>query len=117
MGRNWGVKSNGGVIVLSSAYQQASVADGGAQAKIDPDNKRYWRMNRKRVEGELIREAVLEIAGALNPRLGGQPGRVTIEKRLDDVIFTGCQPRRVRAVWPGGVGPHRRARCVLNTLA
>src|SRR5260370_34401674 len=107
MGRNWGVKSNGGVIVLSSAYQQASVADGGAQAKIDPDNKLYWRMNRKRVEGELIRDAVLEISGALNPRLGGKPVRVPIEQEVYDVIFTGGQRDGFWPVTPRECEQHR----------
>ncbi len=39
----------------------------------DPDNKLYSRMNRLRLEGEVIRDSLLAISGQLNPELGG-PG-------------------------------------------
>jgi len=39
----------------------------------DPDNKLYSRMNRLRLEGEVIRDSLLAISGQLNPVMGG-PG-------------------------------------------
>lgn len=41
--------------------------------RIDPDNKLFWRMNRLRLEGEVIRDSLLAVSGQLNPTLGG-PG-------------------------------------------
>jgi hypothetical protein len=40
---------------------------------IDPENRFYWRMNRLRLEGEVIRDSLLAISGQLNPQRGG-PG-------------------------------------------
>jgi hypothetical protein len=113
MEHNWSVKTIDRMIVTSSAYQQAS-ADGPAQAKIDPDNKLYWRMNRKRLEGELIRDAVLEISGALNPRLGGKPVRVPIEQEVYDVIFTEGERDGLWPVTQGESEQHRRSLYLLN---
>jgi hypothetical protein len=114
MEHNWSVKTIDRMIVTSSAYQQASAVAGAAQAKIDPDNKLYWRMNRKRLEGELIRDAVLAISGALNPRLGGKPIRVPIEQEVYDVIFTEGERDGLWPVTPGESEQHRRSLYLLN---
>jgi hypothetical protein len=114
MEHNWSVKTIDRMIVTSSAYQQASAVDGAAQAKIDPDNKLYWRMNRKRLEGELIRDAVLEISGALNPRVGGKPVRVPIEQEVYDVIFTEGERDGLWPVTPSESEQHRRSLYLLN---
>src|SRR5579864_6221858 len=114
MEHNWSVKTIDRMIVTSSAYRQASAVDGASQEKIDPDNKLYWRMNRKRLEGELIRDAVLDISGALNPRLGGKPVRVPIEQEVYDVIFTEGERDGLWPVTPGEFEQHRRSLYLLN---
>jgi len=38
----------------------------------DPENKLLWRMNPGRMEAEVVRDSLLHLAGALDPRLGGQ---------------------------------------------
>ena len=38
---------------------------------LDPDNKLLWRMPLKRLESEIIRDAMLAVSGQLNERLGG----------------------------------------------
>src|SRR6185369_11791950 len=43
------------------------------QSALDPDNKFYTRMNRLRLEGEVIRDSLLAISAQLNPKMGG-PG-------------------------------------------
>ncbi|MFP6577051.1 MAG: DUF1553 domain-containing protein, partial [Pirellulaceae bacterium] len=40
-------------------------------ALVDPDNKLYWRVNRRRLEAEAIRDAVLVVGGSLDRRMGG----------------------------------------------
>ena len=84
---NWSVKAIDRLIVLSSAYQQSAGEDESKSA-IDPDNRFYWRMKRKRMEGEIIRDSVLAVSGVLNPALGGPPVRVAIEPEVYDLIFT-----------------------------
>ena len=46
--------------------------DSKAYAK-DPDNRYLWRMNRRRLEAEAIRDAVLMVTGQLDITAGGPP--------------------------------------------
>jgi mono/diheme cytochrome c family protein len=38
----------------------------------DPENRWLWRMNPGRMEAEVVRDSLLHLAGALDPRMGGQ---------------------------------------------
>ncbi|MEO7143238.1 MAG: DUF1549 and DUF1553 domain-containing protein [Bryobacteraceae bacterium] len=68
----WSVKKMQRTICLSNAYQQSSLSRPEA-AKIDPEDKYFWRYPRHRLEGESIRDSMLETAGILNDKMGG-PG-------------------------------------------
>ena len=48
----------------------ASATDDHAAA-VDPENKLLWRFHRRRLEAEPIRDALLAVAGTLDPRMGG----------------------------------------------
>jgi len=85
--QKWSVKAIDRLIVTSSVYRQSSFPDKVREA-IDPDNNLYWRMNRERMEGETLRDAILSVSGSLNPKLGGRPVRIPIEKEVYDLIFT-----------------------------
>ena len=37
----------------------------------DPENKLVWHFARRRLEAEEIRDAMLAVAGKLNPKAGG----------------------------------------------
>ncbi len=68
----WSVKRLIRRIVLSRVYQLS--ADDNAEARaIDPENRRLWHMNRRRLDAECLRDAMLQISGALRPERGG-PG-------------------------------------------
>lgn len=58
------------LIVTSSVYRQAS-DDRSLPAKVDTDNKYLWRMNRRRLDAESVRDAVLQISGRLDLTMGG----------------------------------------------
>jgi hypothetical protein len=75
------------MIVTSAIYRQSAQPDKEREA-IDPDNRLYWRMNRKRMDGETLRDTILSVTGSLNPALGGRPVRVPIEPEVYDLIFT-----------------------------
>lgn len=60
------------LILLSSTYRQSSNHNAAA-AKIDSENRLLWRMNRKRLDAESVRDAVLAVSGTLRLRMGG-PG-------------------------------------------
>jgi hypothetical protein len=56
--------------MLSAAYQQSSGFD-AAKAGVDPENRLLWRMNRRRLEVEAWRDAMLAVAGTLDRTIGG----------------------------------------------
>jgi len=61
-------------IVTSATYLQQSTAtpESVATAKpVDANNRFYWRMNRRRLEAEAVRDAVLQVAGKLDLKMGG----------------------------------------------
>jgi hypothetical protein len=70
--KGWSMKSMHRLIMLSSAYRLSSAPD-AANAKIDAENHYFWRMNRRRLEAEALRDAVLATAGSLNLKAGGPP--------------------------------------------
>jgi hypothetical protein len=63
-------------IMLSSAYRQTSKPDATKQVT-DPDNRWLWRMNRRRLEVEAWRDAMLAVNGTFEPNLGGPPQELT----------------------------------------
>ena len=60
------------LLVTSSAYRMSSRHDEAA-ARVDADNRYLWRSNRRRLDAESIRDAVLAVSGHLDRRMGG-PG-------------------------------------------
>ncbi len=70
--QGWSIKKMHRLILLSNTYQQSSRFNPEA-AKVDPQNKLLWRFGRRRLEGETIRDAILEVSGRLNTKMGG-PG-------------------------------------------
>src|SRR5207253_2773741 len=53
-------------------YRQSSFVI-GRSSLVDPDNRLFSRMNRRRLEGEAVRDAALAASGLLNLKMGG-PG-------------------------------------------
>ncbi len=71
---DWSVQWLVRTIVLSDAYQRSSDENAGYR-KLDPENRWLWRMNRKRLEAECIRDGLLAISGRLDLRRGGSTVR------------------------------------------
>lgn len=64
---DWSVKRLIRDVVTSQTYRMSSApADQSVESR-DPDNILLHRMNRRRLEGEAIRDAILQVAGTLNP--------------------------------------------------
>ncbi len=68
----WSLKKLHRLILLSNTYQESSDLQAKA-AEADPDNKLHWRFERRRLEGEAVRDSMLFTSGLLNPKMGG-PG-------------------------------------------
>ena len=73
----WKLKRLHRMMLLSDTYQQSTRVSTEAAA-LDPDNKLLSHMNRVRLEGEAVRDALLAVGGRLNPKAGG-PGVVLPE--------------------------------------
>ena len=57
---------------MSETYRQSSLED-RKKSKIDSSNQWLWRMNRRKLSAEEMRDAVLTVSGKLNLKMGG-PG-------------------------------------------
>jgi hypothetical protein len=70
MASGWSIKSLHRTILLSATYQLSSRFDAANYEK-DPENRLLWRMNRRRLEVEAWRDAMLAVAGNLDSAQGG----------------------------------------------
>jgi hypothetical protein len=74
MAEGWSIKKLHRLILLSSTYMQAS--DDRPDGKhVDPENLLLWRMNRRRLDFEATRDALLAVSGVLDRAVGGPPVR------------------------------------------
>src|SRR5581483_2510393 len=55
------------------------------------ENKLLWRFNRQRLEAEQIRDAILAVAGTLNPKQGGPSVMVPLDKGLVNTLYKPSQ--------------------------
>ncbi len=62
---DWSTKKLVRSLVLSSAYRQESNVVNAAAMRIDGENRLLWRMRRRRLDAEELRDAVLAISGQL----------------------------------------------------
>ncbi len=89
--RGWSLKAMHRLIVSSATYRQSSRPS--ANPADDPDNLLLARQNRRRLDGEAIRDAMLSAAGRLNPALGGPAVFPPLPPELTKLSSKG-------AIWP-----------------
>ncbi len=70
MDDGWSVKKLVREVMLSRVYQLA-LANDEKSAAADPENRLLWRSNRRRLDGECIRDTMLLVSGKLNLERGG----------------------------------------------
>jgi hypothetical protein len=66
----WSIKHMHRLILLSATYQQSSDEE-METVKSDPDNHLFGRMNRRRLEAEALRDAILAVSGRLDRTMSG----------------------------------------------
>ncbi len=73
MESGWSFKHLHRLIVTSCAYRMNSSGSGpdNPNAAVDLDNRYVWRMNDRRMEGEVVRDCVLFLSGRLDFKIGG----------------------------------------------
>lgn len=68
----WSIKKLHKRIMLSDVYQQGAVENAESRNK-DPLNELLWRMPRRRLEMEAMRDSMLAVSGELDLTPGGRP--------------------------------------------
>lgn len=82
----WSLKAIHKLILSSAVYRQSSAFD-EARAKLDRDNKLVWHYPARRLEAEVIRDSLLEVAGVLDKKMFG-PGTLDESSRRRSIYFT-----------------------------
>ena len=82
----WRLKPIQRLILTSAAYRESSDADHAKEA-VDPTNRYFWRHEKRRLEGEVVRDALLACANRLDERMFG-PGSLDEAQRRRSIYFT-----------------------------
>jgi cytochrome c553 len=83
---DWRLKPIHKQIVMSAAYMQSAAAN-DPNAKVDPENRTFWRHPTQRLEAETIRDSLLAVSGLLDPMMFG-PGTLDPASRRRSIYFT-----------------------------
>jgi Protein of unknown function (DUF1553) len=81
MEHGWSLKHLHKLIVTSDFYRLSSSASNAdpATVKADPENRYLWHRNPVRMESEVVRDSLLQLAGQLDPTVGGPSVDVTAQ--------------------------------------
>src|SRR5207253_1443791 len=64
----WKLKPLHRLIMTSAVYLQDNAFDAD-KAKVDPENRLLWHKRSQRAEGEILRDSMLAVSGALNSEM------------------------------------------------
>ena len=70
MANGWSIKTLHRTIMLSETYQQQSQSHSDGESK-DPENRWLWKMNRRRLDWESLRDSLLTVSGQIDLTMGG----------------------------------------------
>ncbi len=104
VGNGWRLKPLHRAIVLSATYRQDITSDAG-KAAIDPDNRTWWHRRPLRLEAEAQRDALLAVAGMLDPALYGP----AVKEALPPEARAGRDKDVIPRPTTVGDGPWRRS--------
>ena len=82
---DWRLKPIHKLIMTSAVYMQASDSD-PERIKTDPDNLKFWHKPLRRLEGEIVRDAMLAVSGKLDERMFG-PGTLAADQPRRSIYF------------------------------
>ncbi|MGN6546613.1 MAG: DUF1549 and DUF1553 domain-containing protein, partial [Aureliella sp.] len=90
----WDLKRLRRQVILSATYRQSSLATSsdaayGARLERDADNRAYSRYPRRRLTGEMLRDAMLSSAGLLNRQAGGPSVMPPLPEELVSTLLPG----------------------------
>ena len=92
--RGWSLKAMHELIVTSETWRRASRSGGDRvewirASKADPENRLFWRANRRRLGGEAIRDSMLAVSGRLNRKRGGPGVNLPLPREISVTLKSG----------------------------
>ncbi len=72
----WSLKKLHRLILVSATYLQSD-EDSSENRRIDPENRLLWRMNRRRLDFEEMRDTLLAAGGSVDATIGGRSVEIT----------------------------------------
>ena len=111
--QGWSVKSMHRLIMLSDTYRRASQFTSDSHQRRDPSNRYWWRMNPRRLQRMAIWDAIHQVSGTLNLKMGGRPA-------IPPLAEVEGATSRMKTRWPASDDPtegRRRGVYLLTRLA
>jgi hypothetical protein len=88
----WRLKPLHKLILMSGTYRQAYATPETAKGMSkDPDNRWLWRVDRRRLSAEELRDSMLAVSGKLNPAMGGPSVFVPVDPELVSALYKPAQ--------------------------
>lgn len=112
----WRIKRLHKQILMSQTYRQSSVVSDARASDIDPDNRLLSHFRLRRLEAEVIRDAILDVSDQLNLSLGGPSVPVTEDAEGKAVIGTQTTRNGLFAGVEGAGGEENRRSIYIATL-
>lgn len=81
----WRLKPIHKLIMTSAVYMQTTAID-AARTKVDPDNKLCWHRSLRRLEAEVVRDAIMAASGTLDETMFG-PGSMDQAQPRRSIYF------------------------------
>src|SRR5688572_12067594 len=86
MEQEWSMKALHREIMLSRVYALSGRTN-EKNFTIDPDNRLFWRANRRRLDIEPLRDTLLAVTGELDRKAGGPPVKLTEASNLRRTVY------------------------------
>jgi hypothetical protein len=87
--KGWSIKQMQRLIMTSEAYQMASEYTDAASEKNDPQDTYLWRYRIQRLEGEIIRDNIMSVAGSIDLTMGGPAIFPHVDESFIKTLFRG----------------------------
>jgi cytochrome c553 len=84
--KKWSLKAIHREIMMSAVYRSGSAGSAKNEA-VDADNRLLWRMDRRRLDVEAWRDALLAVSGRLDPQLGGESTDLGSQSNVRRTIY------------------------------
>ena len=90
----WSIKAMHREIMMSDAYARSSESVGRNEG-VDPDNRLFWRANRRRLDVEALRDSLLQVSGNLELSGGGEPTLVSDPANRRRTVYSYVSRRKL----------------------